>query len=52
MARVFQGFIRGKKVKMDEKFDSMYKIQRKRVRIILLNEDFHTILTDFMLEEE
>lgn len=42
-------FIRGKKTLFDCNVEQ-YKISRHRVRIVLLSEDFYTILVDAMME--
>lgn len=42
----FKKFIRNKKRTMDMQLDYSYKEDKKRVRIIMLNEDFYTLLVD------
>ena len=45
-------YIRNYKVNLDSKGSVDYKQPKRRVRIVLLNEDFYTILVDAMMESK
>lgn len=47
-ALAFKKFIRQRKKACEEKRDYSFKEDKKRVRIVMQNEDFYTLLVDAM----
>ena len=47
-ALAFKKFIRQRKKACEERRDFSFKEEKKRVRIVMQNEDFYTLLVDAM----
>ena len=47
-AKNFQKFARNKKKQLDLEGNIKYKVEKKRIRIVIMKDDFFTIITDIM----